>query len=537
MKGIITLTWIFLSPLIWLLPETGMAGEISPQLQAKLGQLKTNEEVSVLISFADQLNLTQFKTQKKKQRRININTTLREKAKNSQVEVKNFLLKNNGRNIKSLWISNSLATTVPSHVVDAIAQLPGVTRVVIDGVVNIPETTISSSSADLTWNIDVSGAFELWQQGYDGNGVVVAIMDTGIDLAHQDLQTRWRGGNNSWYDPNGEHASPYDNDGHGTQVTGIILGGNSGGSSIGMAPGAQWIGVKIFNDNGDASYSSIHLGFQWLLDPDNDPQTDDMPHLVNNSWGLDGLLGLCSTEFQSDIQRLEASGIAVNFSAGNTGPGQASSISPANYPESFAVGGVDMDLTVSDFSSRGPSSCDGGFYPAMVAPAVDIQTSDRTFGGIFPDNYAIVSGTSFAVPHISGAMALLKNVSPWLTVSDLQLILTRSAMDIWPSGPDNDSGYGLVDMAHALTLLQENTCTGIDGQPYFSINGCEAPPNGCIDGCQSPPGNSINPALYLLLGNATLHEEDYNFYPTLLTGKTFFGQLISTKKGYYESTI
>lgn len=537
MKGIITLTWIFLSTFIWLLPDTGLAGEISPQLQAKLGQLQTNEEVSVLISFADQLNLAQFKTQKKNQRRININTTLREKAKNSQAEVKNFLQKNNGRNIKSLWISNSLATTVPTHVIDTIAGLPGVTQVILDGIVNIPGTTVSNFSADLTWNIDVTGALELWQQGYDGNGVVVAIMDTGVDLAHQDLQTRWRGGNNSWYDPNGEHAIPYDHDGHGTQITGIILGGNSGGSSIGMAPGAQWIGVKIFNDDGTASYSNIHLGFQWLLDPDNDPQTDDMPHLVNNSWGLEGLTDQCFTEFRSDIQTLEASGIAVNFSAGNTGPNLASSISPANYPESFAVGGVDMDLTVSNFSSRGPSSCDGGLYPAMVAPAVDIRTSDLTFGGLFGDNYTIVSGTSFAVPHISGAMALLKNISPWLTVTDLQLILTRSAMDLAAYGPDYDSGYGLVDMAQALTLLKENTCTGIDGQLFFNVNGCEIPPNGCIDGCQTSPNNSMTPALYLLLGNTAPHDQDNKFFPTLLTGKTFFRQLISTKKGYYERTI
>lgn len=454
---------------------------------------------------------------------------MRKHAEKSQKSIKQFVRNSNGRNIKPFWIVNGIAATVQAGVIAEIAQQPGVAQVTLDGTVSLPVTTVSSTTDTLTWNIDLTGAWKLWQQGYDGSGVVVAIMDTGVDLQHQDLKDRWRGGSNSWYDPNEEHLSPYDHDGHGTQTTGIVLGGDAGGSAIGMAPGARWIGVKIFDDDGVASYSAIHLGFQWLLDPDNDPQTNDLPHLVNNSWGLDELVNQCFNEFQPDIQILQASGIAVNFSAGNNGPSPSSSVSPANYPESFAVGGVDSDLNVADFSSRGPSACNEGLYPAMVAPAVDIRTSDLTFGGLFADNYAVVSGTSFAVPHITGAMALLKNVRPWLTAEDLQLVLTLSAVDLEIPGTDHDSGYGLVNMAQALDLLENNTCTGTNGHLYFSIDGCKTTPR---------EGGGIFSVIQLLLGNSTApHEHTKGSTQSLLTGKNSLTQLIFTHEGYHESTI
>lgn len=165
-------------------------------------------------------------------------------------------------------------------------------------------------------------------------------MDTGVDINHPDLQSKWRGGTNSWYDPNGEHATPYDAHGHGTQTMGIMVDGDAGGTSVGVAPVANWIAVKIFNDRGTASLSVIHQGFQWLLDPDHNPDTDDAPDVVNNSWGLDSVNG-CSSEFQADIQALKASNIAVVFAAGNYGPYPSTSISPANNTISFAAGATD----------------------------------------------------------------------------------------------------------------------------------------------------------------------------------------------------
>ena len=108
-------------------------------------------------------------------------------------------------------------------------------------------------------------------QGVRGQGVVIASMDTGVDATHPDLSATWRGGGNSWFDPNGQHATPTDVSGHGTQTMGVMVGRSVGGSAIGMAPDARWIAVKIFNDRGVTTTTMIHRGFQWLLDPDGEP--------------------------------------------------------------------------------------------------------------------------------------------------------------------------------------------------------------------------------------------------------------------------
>jgi bacillopeptidase F len=511
MKNTIKLKIACVLGFVLLSSGSGLAGTLGPELAARLALLQPDEEVDVLVSFTDQLDLKKFRTLKGREKRTSMNTALRIKAAQSQKMVARILRNAKGKNIRSFWIINGMAATVRAGTVQEIVRQPGVSKVSLDGKLRLPVTEAFVPTSAAPWNIDITGAGELWQQGYDGSGIVVAIVDTGVDPLHQDLQARWRGGSNSWYDPNGEHLTPYDHDGHGTGVAGIILGGDAGGSAIGMAPGARWIGVKIFDDTGEASYSDIHLGFQWLLDPDNDPQTNDLPDLVNNSWGLNALVDQCITEFQPDIQLLLASDIAVNFSAGNAGPAPATSISPANYPESFAVGGVDSTLNVTDFSSRGPSACTGAMYPQIVAPAVDIRTADLTFGGVFPDNYAVVSGTSFAVPHITGAMALLKDASPWLNNDELRQIITLSAVDAGAPGPDNDSGYGLLDMVAALNLLEANTCTAQDGSFFFSPDGC---------GPQPPPGTirGIAPIIQLLLGSTLSHGNQEGFARPRLIG-------------------
>ena len=263
--------------------------------------------------------------------------------------------------------------------------------------------------------------------------MVVADMDTGADINHPDLQGRWRGGANSWFDPNAEHSTPYDADGHGTQVLGIMVGGNTGGTSIGIAPGATWIAVKIFNDEGITTFSVIHQGFQWLLDPDNDPNTDDAPDVVNNAWGIESANN-CSTEFMPDTQTLEAAGIAIVFSSGNYGPNPSTSISPGNNTGSFSVGATDNKNAIASFSSRGPSACDDSIFPVVVAPGVNVRAADLTYGGAFPNSYATVSGTSYAAPHISGIMALLIGAFPAASVQDLKLALktiSNRSRDNW----------------------------------------------------------------------------------------------------------
>src|SRR5262249_17792675 len=189
--------------------------------------------------------------------------------------------------IEPLWIVNAIAVTATPAVISELAARQDVREIRPDLVVPAPQSAAAVTSAPAETNVALVNAPALWDLGYRGQGIVVANMDTGVDVTHPDLASRWRGGTNSWYDPNGEHpTTPVDVSGHGTWTMGVMVGGDAGGSSVGVAPDATWIAVKIFNDRGAATSTGIHQGFQWLLDPDGNPATADAPDVVNNSWAM-----------------------------------------------------------------------------------------------------------------------------------------------------------------------------------------------------------------------------------------------------------
>jgi bacillopeptidase F len=435
--------------LIFLTPLLSQAAVVSPKLQSLLNTLPDQAEISVIVTLSEKADIHLIKDMDKRLRRSKIITTLKSKADITQRPLRDFLEIRKARKIKSLWLINGMAITASASVIRDLAGFPEVEKIRADEKIQAPKPIYELAAAP-EWNLAAIGAPELWALGYTGQGVVVANMDTGVDIDHPDLQTRWRGGMNSWYDPNGEHDTPHDADGHGTATMGVMVGGDAGGTAIGVAPGAMWIAVKIFNDLGQAPLSAVHQGFQWLLDPDGDPGTDDAPDVVNNSWGDDNVNG-CSLEFEPDIQALKAAGIAVVFAGGNSGPNPSTSISPANNPDGFAVGAVGQSLAIPTFSSRGPSACDGRIYPELAAPGVIIRTTDLSFGG--SPFYTFVSGTSIATPHVAGAIALLRNAFPELTVPEMELALKQAAFDLGSLGPDNDSGYGFLDVKMAYDLL------------------------------------------------------------------------------------
>jgi subtilisin family serine protease len=336
-------------------------------------------------------------------------------------------------------VFNGLALTAEPDVIREIAARPEVARVTLDAVILAP-TAPAAAAASPEPNLSVINAPAVWNLGYRGQGIVVANLDTGVDVTHPDLSAQWRGGTNSWFDPNGEHpTTPTDVHGHGTWTMGVMVGRDTGGTAIGVAPEAKWIAAKIFNDAGASTLSRIHQSFQWLLDPDGNPATPDAPNVVNNSWDF-GVPG-CNLEFQLDLQALRAAGILPIFAAGNFGPGGSTSPSPANNPDAFAVGATDNADLLASFSSRGPTACGGvsRTYPAVVAPGVAVRSADL-FGG-----YYSVSGTSLAAPHAAGTLALLLSAFPGTAVDRQQGALISSAVDRGPAGPDNGYGWGRID--------------------------------------------------------------------------------------------
>ncbi|MFA7536841.1 MAG: S8 family serine peptidase [Desulfuromonadales bacterium] len=441
-----------------LLPALARAAEIAPQLQAAMATMAPGETAPVIVTFSGDTDLRSLRGQARPQRRHNAVKALRDAAHQAQGSVR-ALLHARGKPFQPLWIVNGLALDATPELIAALAAEPQVERIVYDAELRLPEA-IPSQMAEAEWNINAVHAPELWALGITGAGVTVAVLDSGVDGSHPDLAAQYHGGAAGWFDPYRSTTAPYDSSGHGTLVTGVILGDSAGGSAIGVAPGAQWVAAKVFRDDGTAENSQILRAFQWVLDPDGDPATNDaVADVVNNSWGFEEAPGTCDSLFRPAIENLKAAGIAVVFSAGNTGPERG--VSPANYAASFAVGATNFFSLVSSFSGRGPSACDGGIFPEVVAPGDHIRSSD--VGG----GYDFVSGTSFSAPHVSGVMALLLSASPDLPVTELESVLTLSAADLGPLGADNESGYGMVNAQSAYNRLS--------GAPAISVHD-SAPP-------------------------------------------------------------
>ena len=445
------------------------AGELDPDLVRMGSSSEEWVEVPVIVHFTSPASLVVAPGLPRAQRRADILRSLQHSAEVRQGPARKVLARVGAHGVRTLWVANALAATVPLGALGELARAPGVAVVRLDSTVELPSSV--PDPGEPAWGGDPAPLLDADDE-LTGEGVVVASMDSGVDLNHPALASRWRGGKGGWYDPNGQHAAPADVDGHGTQVMGILVGGPPG-KAVGVAPGAEWIAVKIYDDSGKASLSAIHAGFQWLLDPDGDPDTDDAPDVVNGSWGLKDHVGQCVDEFRKDIRVLRDFGVATAFAAGNDGPALGTSVSPANYREGFAVGAVDEDWTVATFSARGPSACDGGVYVDVVAPGVQVQTADLTFGGVFPQSYVSVSATSFAAPAVSGAMALLLSAFPDVSVEELETALRLSAVDAGPPGPDVAYGHGVVDVLGAYELLASGVdCADGDMDGYPGGEGC-----------------------------------------------------------------
>lgn len=417
-------------------------------------------------------------------RRMEVVRRLQATAAASQGELIGYLEEQRGvgkvLEFEPLWIVNAVLATVESDLVDRIAERPDVTRVVPNETVTLltPEEAAGAAApepSNLTWGLEQVRALHAWEGlGVDGSGVVVAVLDTGVDWRHPDLLDNYRGSfpngsaNHiySWFDAVGGSGVPIDPNGHGTHVAGTAVGT----PFIGVAPGAKWIAVRTLDANGSGELGDVHLAFQWLLAPGGNPAK--APDIVNNSWSGGPEL----TEFMGDVAALKAAGIIPVFAAGNQGPDDGSVGAPANYPDTLAIGASDDLDAVAWFSGRGPSNLTNEFKPDFVAPGTHVLSA-RPDGG-----YAYLNGTSMATPHAVGAYALLLSANPNLTEEQITALINYSAVPITMTHPNHTSGWGRLDVYNAL-LDQVTTglLTGLvqyAGQPMANLTVTITTPSG-----------------------------------------------------------
>ncbi len=441
-----------LAPHIGAQADPATEAKIAADVQEALTALPDGQVTTVIVTLVDQVDKKQFKGQKHADRQKAAVKALKDKANKSQKQIIKYL-KNKQKQgevekYDSFWVLNGLSVTATQAVIQEMAARSDVLKITADDITIVP--TFAQTTVPVEANLALVQAPALWDAGFYGQGIVVANMDSGVDLNHPELSSRWRGGSNSWFDPYGQNPMPTDFSGHGTWTMGVMVGAANSGSAIGVAPQAQWIAVKIFDNSGGSTATAIHQGFQWLMDPDGDSNTADAPHVVNNSWAM-GSPG-CDLEFELDLSSLLAAGIVPVFAAGNFGPNNVTSTSPANNPSAFAVGGVNNGDLIMGNSSRGPANCGESttIFPELVAPGNGIRTTER-FG-----LYTTASGTSLAAPHVAGGMALLLSAFPDLPPAWMETALISGAVDLGLTGPDNDYGNGRLDLLASYQWLQNN---------------------------------------------------------------------------------
>jgi bacillopeptidase F len=323
----------------------------------------------------------------------------------------------------------------------------------------VAQPTVQVGDQAVEWNVAKVNAPAVWAQGFKGQGVTVGIVDTGTDLEHPALKHQYRGydaatgavsNDYNFFDAFGKSTTPYDDNKHGSHVTGTVLG-STPDHVYGVAPEAKWITSKILNGQGSGTLESVTKGLEWMLAPTDatgknaDPKK--APDLVSNSWGTNnGKLDAFRKIWQSFV----AAGIEPIEAAGNAGPGKSTVGAPGSYPEGISVAATDKDDNIASFSSRGPSPIKGDDgsdkKPDIAAPGKDV-TSTVPGGGT-----ATFSGTSMATPATSGVVALLLSKYHDLTDAEIATALKQGAKDLGTQGYDYDFGAGRIDAEASLKV-------------------------------------------------------------------------------------
>lgn len=282
---------------------------------------------------------------------------------------------------------------------------------------------------------------QVWDSQIDGQGIRIAIVDTGIDETHPDLDGRIF----AVTDFTGE--GPRDNNGHGTHVASIAAGNGtaSEGRYRGIAPAAEICAAKVLRGNGSGMMSDVMAGVEWAV--------EQRAQVINLSLGSRGPCN-GTDAISTACDAAVAAGHVVCVAAGNEGPGERTIGSPGCARSPITVGASTDDDQVAGFSSRGPTS-DGRAKPDLVFPGSGIIAARATgtqMGTPIDDRYTLASGTSMATPHATGLAALLLQTNPVLTPDEIKALMTKSARNL--GLPENTQGAGRADAYDAYLLAQ-----------------------------------------------------------------------------------
>lgn len=365
--------------------------------------------------------------------------------------------------LRQFWITNAILVRIATDEtsVSELADIKAVEEIYLNFETKASKPVATDGVVDLKARnsnedgLDQVHAREAWAD-FDtkGENVTVAVLDTGVDTSHPDIDLAEDG----WaeFDASGErlNTDPRDPSGHGTHVTSVAAGGNASGRYLGVAPEVALLHGKVLDDGG--TFAQIIAGIEWALKRDAD--------VVSMSFGIPANDDSVYEEaFIEPIRTASEAGTVVVTSSGNTGQGATGS--PGNVYDAVAVGAVNDDGEVPSFSSGetvvtnaawgedAPESWPATFIvPDVTAPGTDVVGASPGGG------YTAVSGTSTAAPYASGTVALMLSANGDLSRAEAKSTLRRSAVHPDPSREEDDRyGTGLVDAHRAVTTSTYDT--------------------------------------------------------------------------------
>ena len=444
---------------------------------------------------------------------------------------------------QDLWIVNGVAADVPAGEVAGLSAEPGVIHVSDNAAVHVEAASPSPLHSASAVYPKVVGADKLWSEGVDGDGVGVAVVDTGIAASLPDLAGR------VICDPHADFSggsNPCSDDfGHGTFVAGIIAGNgaSSNGQYKGVAPKAKLVPIKIAGRDGSSDITHVLAAIQWAVSFRNDYGI----RVINLSLGTDSTQPYMLSPLDGAVERAWDAGIVVTVSAGNCGtdPSDPCAIrKPADDPLVITVGALDDkgtpgrgDDVMAGFSGVGPTKSDGLTKPDIVASGrsvISLRAPGSKVDTAYPGSrigtaYFKGSGTSFSNAVTAGSAALLFEREPNLTPDQVKARLLGTAAP-GPVGNPNVDGQGSLDTysaAHAGTFDAAN-----QGVPRSLGSGDLQADRGSLQvniqtgSFLDPVLHTLSPVLQLVVGNLTAQNTTFDqvtYFSSEWTGSSWYG--------------
>lgn len=464
---------------------------IEPELQEALNQ-KGDEMISVNIilkSQADVHKLQQIaaKASDRKSKREVVVNELKSFSKSTQSDLMSILdaeaKSGKVEDIRCHWLVNAISCSASSDVIYLIARHNDVEVIAYDEMKYLlwdEEVKAAEPARGMTQNITHVKADDVWDLGYTGEGVMVAVIDTGVNFNHIDLADHlWDGGEeypNHGYNTIENSHDVSDGFGHGTHCAGVVCGDGTSGTQTGIAPNATLMCIKVMDDTGYGSATSISAGMEFAIEHGAD--------VLNMSLGIPFASAAVREMLREACVNALQCGIAAAVAVGNDGQLQISFPVPNNvrvpggcpppwiHPDQesnagglsccIAVGAVDFNNVRAPFSSYGPftwqetSYADYPYEPGMGLIRPDISAPGVGIISANPNNnngHVSMDGTSQAAPCVAGVIALMLEKNPELTPAEISMILETTAVKI-EDNKNNYTGSGCIDALAAIQSIE-----------------------------------------------------------------------------------